>query len=134
MSICGPMVLTPLIAYISPADFDWEIFKQIKSDVGTLEDLQKRSRGGDDAAARVVEQEVEEDGNKEHDEEVNARLLVARKKAAVCCVLLCLSFCILWPIPMYASDYGECLRPQRSRLPILRLDRTYHPCPLAALP
>ncbi|GME28552.1 putative urea active transporter protein [Neofusicoccum parvum] len=105
MSICGPMVLTPLITYISPADFDWEIFKQIKSDVGTLEDLQKRSRGGDDAAARVVEQEAEEDGNKEHDEEVNARLLVARKKAAVCCVLLCLSFCILWPIPMYASDY-----------------------------
>ncbi|KAB2570235.1 putative urea active transporter 1 [Lasiodiplodia theobromae] len=137
MSICGPMVLTPLITYIKPANFDWEVFKQIKSDVGTLEELQSQSRrqqqqqhGDDDdhdeitaaATPQVVvvakngaekkaddnnndNEEEEEDNERRHDEEVNARLLVARKKAAICCVVLCLCLCILWPIPMYGSNY-----------------------------
>ncbi len=31
MSLCGPLVLTPLLTYLSPEDFDWEILKtQIK--------------------------------------------------------------------------------------------------------
>ncbi|KAL1616472.1 urea active transporter [Diplodia seriata] len=150
MSICGPMVLTPLITYIKPDDFDWAVFKQIKSDAGggSLEELQQQSskhqqqrqqrqRGNDDdnnnnnneshgaaTAAQVVavtetsekaddeqeEEEVEEEEEaqqRRHDDQVNARLLVARKKAAICCVALCLSFCILWPIPMYGSNYGE---------------------------
>lgn len=104
MSICGPMVLTPLITYIKPDNFDWEIFKQIKSDVGTLEDLQSR-RHHDATTTAPIEEEEKAHDDERHDQEINARLLVARKKAGICCVVLCLSFCILWPIPMYATDY-----------------------------
>lgn len=106
MSICGPMVLTPLITYIKPDNFDWEIFKQIKSDVGTLEDLQSR-RHHDTTTTAPIEEEEKAHDDERHDQEINARLLVARKKAGICCVVLCLSFCILWPIPMYATDYGK---------------------------
>lgn len=136
MSICGPMVLTPLITFIKPANFDWEVFKQIKSDVGTLEELQSQTRqqqqqhdygdhdeittattpqvvvvakNGAEKKADDNDNEEEEENERRHDEEVNARLLVARKKAAICCVALCLCLCILWPIPMYGSNYGECV-------------------------
>lgn len=98
------MVLTPLITYIKPDNFDWEIFKQIKSDVGTLEDLQSR-RHHDTTTTAPIEEEEKAHDDERHDQEINARLLVARKKAGICCVVLCLSFCILWPIPMYATDY-----------------------------
>ncbi|KAF2140876.1 uncharacterized protein K452DRAFT_272566 [Aplosporella prunicola CBS 121167] len=95
MSICGPMVLTPLITYIKPNDFDWEVFKAIKSDEGALEEPKLAQGNITCAAGAAVEQVAEED----------CKLLRAHKKASACCVLLCLVFCILWPIPMYGSGY-----------------------------
>lgn len=156
MSICGPMVLTPLITFIKPANFDWEVFKQIKSDVGTLEELQSQSRRqqqheGDDEHEEITaaptpqvvvvakngaekkaddnndnNEEEQEENERRHDEEVNARLLVARKKAAICCVVLCLCLCILWPIPMYGSNYGECVGCTNISIPNFPFHPTSH--------
>ncbi|KAF2089141.1 Na+/solute symporter [Saccharata proteae CBS 121410] len=103
MSLCGPMVLTPLLSWIWPADFDWAVFREIEADVGAS--LEEVRRPG---VAEADRGELQRRGRKEEEaeeEEENRRLLSARNKAGVCCVVLCLSFCILWPIPMYASGY-----------------------------
>ncbi|KAK8195238.1 putative sodium/proline symporter [Phyllosticta capitalensis] len=108
MSICGPAILTPLLTYVFGADdFDWAKFKEIKSDVGALEDLH-RMAGEEDQMAAVghhAEDEHEGEESKEAEEERDANLLRARTKAAWCCAALCVSLCLLWPIPMYGSHY-----------------------------
>ncbi|KAK8173952.1 putative sodium/proline symporter [Phyllosticta citrichinensis] len=110
MSICGPAILTPLLTYVfGPDDFDWAKFKEIKSDVGALEDLRRVVGEEEDLAVDVNAApghgEEHGDESKEAEEERDARLLRARTKAGWCCAVLCLSFCILWSIPMYGSNY-----------------------------
>ncbi|PWY83435.1 putative sodium/proline symporter [Aspergillus heteromorphus CBS 117.55] len=82
MSLCGPLVLTPLITFLGPEDFDWEILKtQIKSD------------------------QPESEVDIQHELENEKILLTARNRSIAMSVFLTLAFLILWPIPMYASEY-----------------------------
>lgn len=101
MALCGPLVLTPLITYLKPADFQWDAFKKIEKD---------RTRGGvesDDGewveGVEPVDASLDEQVAGTSDE----KLVAARNKAIWMSSVLCLSFLILWPIPMYGTGYGE---------------------------
>lgn len=108
MSLCGPLVLTPLITYLKPASYDWELLKEIKSDreasgdpVGTTPVIMGRTPGevgssGSEPATSSI-----------HDDALDTKLRRARNKACLISVGLCLSFLILWPIPMYGTGYGK---------------------------
>ncbi|KAL2689029.1 hypothetical protein Neosp_003080 [[Neocosmospora] mangrovei] len=104
MSLCGPIVLTPLLTYIKPDNFDWEILKQLKTDRGALEEEM--------AAAELQQYEGGRPGtaedphaDAEHDVQLDKKLKGARNRAAIIAAVLCLCFLILWPIPMYGSGY-----------------------------
>lgn len=106
MSLCGPIVLTPLLTYIKPDNFDWEILKQLKTDRGALEEEM--------AAAELQQYEGGRPGtvgdphaDAEHDMQLDKKLKGARNQAAIIAAVLCLCFLILWPIPMYGSGYSE---------------------------
>lgn len=98
MALCGPVVLTPLITYLKPEDFDWSLFKsEIK-------------KGDDDQ--EVTEEHVSSDEMESswtmaesHSNKENRVLLKARKRSIVASIILTLILLILWPIPMYGTGY-----------------------------
>ncbi|OJJ80832.1 sodium:solute symporter family protein [Aspergillus glaucus CBS 516.65] len=87
VSLCGPIVVTPVLTYLRPDDFDWGLLKQLKSDRGV------------ETSSTVHEHGVEDD------KAMDTRLRKSRNKACALAAFLCLSFLILWPIPMYGTDY-----------------------------
>jgi hypothetical protein len=105
MSLCGPLVLTPLITYIKPDNFDWMILKT---------DIQ---RGDDEHIA--LDEEVSTPATSSniqaleavyaHHEAVEAEnekiLLRARNRSIIASVTLTIIMLIIWPIPMYATGY-----------------------------
>ncbi|KAI8722839.1 hypothetical protein NCS52_00429000 [Fusarium sp. LHS14.1] len=104
MSLCGPIVLTPLLTYIKPDNFDWKILKQLKTDRGALEEEM--------AAAELQQYEGGRPGtagdphaDAEHDVQLDKKLKAARDRAAIIAAVLCLCFLISWPIPMYGPGY-----------------------------
>lgn len=92
VSLCGPIVVTPVLTYLGPDDFDWGVLKQLKSDRGVAE-----------SSGTVHEHGVEDD------KAMDTRLRKSRNKACALAAFLCLSFLIMWPIPMYGTDYGKSL-------------------------
>ncbi|EON98385.1 putative urea active transporter protein [Phaeoacremonium minimum UCRPA7] len=90
VSLCSPIILTPLITYIKPDNFDWNIFHtKIKRD--------------DEEAYEARGEEPQLDAA--HDAENQTLLLKARNRAIFISVFLTLAFCLLWPIPMYGTGY-----------------------------
>jgi len=96
MSLTGPLVLTPLITYLRPQDFDWNIFKQIKQ-ADDSEPLHHKEgvSDADEATEETLAQEEQED----------RRLLRARNLAIIASIVMTLCYLILWPTPMYGSGY-----------------------------
>jgi len=92
MSLCGPIIATPVLTYLRPDDFDWGVLKQLKSD-----------RDVEETSVTVHGQGIVEDDSKA----IDTRLRKSRNKACALAGFLCLSFLILWPIPMYGTGYGE---------------------------
>lgn len=88
VSLCAPLFLTPLVTFLKPQDFDWEILKTI--------------RKADDADVGQATVAIEEDVHFNED----AKLLRARKFAAIASIVLTLIYLVLWPIPMYGTRYG----------------------------
>lgn len=99
MSLCGPIILTPLVTYLRPEDFDWSLFKtQIKR--GDDEHITPEVMATTDALveSRISHQEDHE----QRDERV---LLKARKKSIIASITLTLILLVLWPTPMYGTGY-----------------------------
>lgn len=96
-SLCGPIIVTPLLTYLRPEDFDWDVLKRLESD---------RDSSG----------MTEEHGTGEDAKALDARLRRSRNKACLLAAFLCLSFLILWPIPMYGTGYGKLPSRLRNKL------------------
>lgn len=97
MSLCGPIVMTPLLTYIKPDNYDWELLKDIK-----------QADDADDGTSSVTEPKHEETGltAREAEEVEHGRVLLkARTKALIVSIVLTLCYLILWPIPMYGTRY-----------------------------
>ncbi len=99
MALCGPIVLTPLITYIKPDDFDWTLFKtEIKRGDDEHIVIEDTPKSRAEAEAALSHHEAYEAENEKI-------LLRARTRAAIASITLCLCLLILWPIPMYGTGY-----------------------------
>ncbi|KAL2818225.1 putative sodium/proline symporter [Aspergillus cavernicola] len=96
-ALCSPLVLTPLITFLRPDNFNWETFKE-KIHRGDDEHLTVSATSPEDAAAQVNRDRKEE-------EETDKTLRKARNQSLFLGLFLTISLVILWPIPMYASSY-----------------------------
>ncbi|KAJ5248716.1 sodium/proline symporter [Penicillium chermesinum] len=99
VALGSPLVLTPLLTFLRPEDFDWQIFKDgIK-------------RGDDEQIQVPVDDESNKDPTRRtaremHEEqEDEATLISARNRSIYLSIFLTLSLVILWPIPMYGTSY-----------------------------
>ncbi|KAL1852574.1 hypothetical protein Plec18170_005705 [Paecilomyces lecythidis] len=101
MSLTGPILLTPLITYIKPENFDWEIFKQIKPPQDE-QDTQPSCAAQERSPAQMESTSDASTMDHEHDEK---GLLRSRNIAIGVSIFLTLSYLILWPIPMYGTSY-----------------------------
>jgi urea-proton symporter len=97
VSLGSPLILTPLITYLWPENFDWYILKEeIKR--GSDEHITMSATNPANAAAVVeIERNAEEQNEKS--------LITARNRSLFLGWFLTISLVILWPIPMYASSY-----------------------------
>lgn len=101
MALTAPFILTPLVTYIRPDNFDWQTFKdEIKR--GDDEHITVNGRAVNiqsaEAAAVLAAQE-------QHEQEDDRILVQARNRSLALGAFLTISLVILWPIPMYASSY-----------------------------
>lgn len=97
VSLCSPLVLTPLVTLLKPDNFDWWILKE-QIHRGDDEHVTVSATNPEDAAART-----EQEGKRE--EENDKALITARNRSLFLGLFLTISLVILWPIPMYASSY-----------------------------
>lgn len=101
MSLCGPLVLTPLLTFLFPnreGDYEWELLKGIKQ-ADDAEIVVPVSMIGSEEMGTLESQGE----TKERDENI---LLRARRWAIVASVCMTLAYLILWPIPMYGTSYS----------------------------
>jgi hypothetical protein len=110
MSLGGPLLTVPLITYLKPDNYDFELLKGIK---------QADDAGEGDASIEEY-RDVEIAHHEAHADD-NAALLRARKWALIASVFMTIAYLILWPIPMYGSKYGT--QPQRLYYPCFQLNR-----------
>lgn len=94
-----PAVLVPIFVFIKPDNFDWEKWKtgihQVDDSEFDKEHGLTNVMSGEDATELVIERERSEDA------------MMRRKRNIGCClaILFVLFFLILFPIPLYASNY-----------------------------
>lgn len=100
LALLAPVVLTPLITYIKPEDYDFEKFKELKQvdDTAFAIDI----KDGNPAIKSAVERTEAELQNHEA---IERQLLKARNIALGLALFIAISMTILWPIPMYGSSY-----------------------------
>lgn len=104
MSLTGPIVLTPLLTYIKPSNYDWKLLKQIKKaeddDKGTghmhVNPLGKLPVG-------KTEEPAVEPSTAEAEAE-NRLLLRARSRALWASIIMTLAYLIIWPVCSSPSD------------------------------
>ncbi|KAF5584583.1 Na+ solute symporter [Fusarium pseudoanthophilum] len=102
-SFAGPIVLTPLLSYIKPQNYDWNLLKEIKqaddADEGTSGIMELSNR------TNLEAEETMTTSSDAQTKAENAMLLRARTKAIWASVSLTLVYLLLWPIPMYGTGY-----------------------------
>ncbi|KAH8649908.1 Sodium:solute symporter family-domain-containing protein [Xylariales sp. PMI_506] len=101
LALLAPVVLTPLITYIKPEDYDFEKFKELKQVDDTAFAKDVDSLSGD--RIKTAEERTEEE--LQNHELISRRLLKARNMALAAALFIAISLTILWPIPMYGSGY-----------------------------
>ncbi|TVY20827.1 putative urea active transporter 1, partial [Lachnellula arida] len=98
LALTAPIVLTPLITYISPEDYDFERFKDLQQ----VDDRDFDAANGINDTKTVGEKTRKEVAAIEQN---SAELLKARNLAIGAALFVMISLTILWPIPMYATGY-----------------------------
>ncbi|KDQ64696.1 hypothetical protein JAAARDRAFT_167243 [Jaapia argillacea MUCL 33604] len=103
VSFTSPMVFTPFLTLFYPQNYDWELFKKIEVaddsevDANLTRHIKQHER---DPTVDVVE--VEGADSQKQDDKM---LIRGRNIATAAAIFMTLAFCVLWPIPMYASQY-----------------------------
>lgn len=123
MSLCGPVVLTPLVSMISsPQSYDWEELKNLKTDYTDTTTLDapegadvlevvpaapSMTTAQEPVAESFAPNHIHTSGDVEEVVSTDDYLKRARGKGLVYAAVLCLALLILWPIPMYGTGYGK---------------------------
>ncbi|KAF2162672.1 hypothetical protein M409DRAFT_68968 [Zasmidium cellare ATCC 36951] len=105
MSLCGPLLLTPLITFIKPDNYDWNLLHDAIRPDDESEPNVHQSESDTSPAPKnetpAVVSTIEPPAQDPHE----SLLLRSRNRAIIASVTLTLCFLILWPIPMYATHY-----------------------------
>lgn len=109
MSLCGPLLLTPLITFIRPDDYDWNLLHDaIRPEVEDETTDINRPEGGPSGTStppKIESPTIKSAVEPSAQDSKNSILLRSRTRAIVASIALTLCFLILWPVPMYASKY-----------------------------
>lgn len=105
MSLCGPLLLTPLITFIKPDNYDWNLLHDaIGPDEETHVNVGPHP-GNVTPPPKVETQAMVSTVEPPSQDSNNSMLLRSRNRASIASVSMTLCFLILWPIPMYATHY-----------------------------
>lgn len=97
VSLCSPLILTPLATLLKPDNFDWRILKE-QIHRGDDEHVRVSGTSPEDATVLAEQERIREEENEKS-------LLTARNRSLSLGLFLTISLVIFWPIPMYASSY-----------------------------
>lgn len=114
MSLCGPLVVMPVVTFLKPQNFDWDVLKGIQLD-GASRSESGSQPGPELGPELVAKSNFKSQPNTQADvmesfnnhSNTDRRLHSARNRGIILSLTLCLCFLILWPIPMYATGYGK---------------------------
>lgn len=93
--------MTPLLTYIKPDNYDWELLKDIKKS----DDADKGDSGAIEHDQHVLETETGHTSAEHDDAAQDQHLRKARNYALIASWVMTLAYLILWPIPMYGTNY-----------------------------
>lgn len=94
LALTAPIVLTPLITYLRPENYDFKRFQEIELvDDSAISGSGKASPGHGAREITAIAQEE------------RVELLRARNIALGAALFIAISMTILWPIPMYGTGY-----------------------------
>ncbi|KAH7133043.1 Sodium:solute symporter family-domain-containing protein [Dactylonectria estremocensis] len=100
LALTAPIVLTPLITYLKPDNYDFEKFKELQQVDDSGFDAKLQNAGG---AVKDAKQRTENE--LENLRRIEKPLLQARNFGLALALFIAISMTILWPIPMYATSY-----------------------------
>ncbi|KAL4962690.1 sodium:solute symporter family protein [Aspergillus stella-maris] len=98
-ALCSPLIFTPLVTYLKSDNFDWNILKE-EIQRGDDEHITVSATNPEDTDAVALAAH-----EREKEEENEKTLITARNRSLFLGLFLTISLVILWPIPMYASNY-----------------------------
>jgi hypothetical protein len=109
LALTAPIVLTPLITYLKPENYDFAKFCEIElvDDSALREGVAEKPPARSEKGHRVLEAEPELGSGviTSAQEQERADLLRARNIALGAALFIAVSMTILWPIPMYGTGY-----------------------------
>ncbi|EEU37119.1 uncharacterized protein NECHADRAFT_97322 [Fusarium vanettenii 77-13-4] len=100
LALTAPIILTPLITYLKPDNYDFEKFKELQQVDDSGFDVKAQTEGGTVKSAQ--ERTEAELANLQG---IEKELYVARNYALGAALFIAISLTILWPIPMYGTSY-----------------------------
>jgi hypothetical protein len=104
LALTAPIILTPLITYIKPENYDFANFWEIELvDDSTIRDgVSAKPPARSEKRLDISEAEP---GTSPTQEQERADLLRARNIALGAALFIAISMTVLWPIPMYGTGY-----------------------------
>lgn len=108
-ALCTPLVLTPLITFMKPDNFNWQLLTdEIQRGDDEQITISATTPSTIDTEPQTLPSQPQaqpQTPDQKTLEETDATLHAARNKSLFVGLFLTISLVILWPIPMYASSY-----------------------------
>ncbi|KAL6364452.1 hypothetical protein LRP88_01853 [Fusarium phalaenopsidis] len=100
LALTAPIILTPLITYFKPENYDFEKFKELQQVDDSGFDVKAQTEG---VAVKTAQERTE--AELVNLQGIEKELYVARNYALGAALFIAISLTILWPIPMYGTSY-----------------------------
>ncbi|KAJ4172106.1 hypothetical protein NW754_007704 [Fusarium falciforme] len=100
LALTAPIILTPLITYLKPENYDFEKFKELQQVDDSGFDVKAQTEG---VAVKTAQERTE--AELVNLQGIEKELYVARNYALGAALFIAISLTILWPIPMYGTSY-----------------------------
>ncbi|KAJ3456530.1 hypothetical protein MRS44_016553 [Fusarium solani] len=100
LALTAPIILTPLITYLKPENYDFDKFKELQQVDDSGFDVKAQTEG---VAVKTAQERTE--AELVNLQGIEKELYVARNYALGAALFIAVSLTILWPIPMYGTSY-----------------------------
>ncbi|KPM46492.1 Urea active transporter [Neonectria ditissima] len=100
LALTAPIILTPLITYLKPDNYDFAKFKELQQVDDSGFDIDSKTEG---VVIKTAQEKTE--AELKNLEVIEKDLYQARNFALGAAIFIAISLTILWPIPMYGTSY-----------------------------